>query len=1040
MKQALARELTQALFEDSNEALFLIDMETNCFIDANQIALRLSGRDRQGISGLSAAEILRAQQQDEIESLFDAVKSRVRFHSPDGFELQSCSGSDLDDEFIPVELTLKPLGKSSCALLQLKDTRARRSLEARAALAETELSLVLNTVAAAVWCAERNVDAELPKPAEGLTDWHFRYLSPAMERVAGWPLHFFADGPHKFADIIHPDDRMAVLTERLTFLLSPERFFSIEMRLIGADGTERWVRSDMQATRDAQGRAVRIDGVVTDISRSKRAELSLRESQHWLSRMLETNANGILVLDLAGRISFVNLAAQRLFDLQSNELLDRDWNELPWRCGQHGNQTIQDIAFRTLQSRELSLERRDGTTATVSLSAAPFRDDAGRVTGVVVTLFDLSGRKRADEAIRRSEERYRRLFERNLAGVCRCTLEGQFLEVNPAFAHIFGYDSPDDLLGMSQQDLYFIPEEWPATIEQLKAKSILNNVESRRRRKDGGEIWVLENVAILPEGAASVIEATLVDITERKRAEQTLYCEHALLLSLLNSIPDFIFYKDRDGRYRGCNPAFETYSGLREADIIGRTLADVFMPEMAAALESEDRQIFDTGKPLRLDRLLQTKLGPRSVDVVINPMVDNDGNIIGLLGIGRDITERLRLEEQLRQTGKMEAIGRLAGGVAHDFNNLLTIILGNLSLAQTIMAGNSVCELLADSEQAALRAAELTNQLLGFARRRPLTVQALDLNRSLAETLQLLRRTIDPRVTIDTGPAADLWAVEVDSGQMSQVLINLCLNARDALPEGGQIRIETANVHLTEAQTSRNLDARPGDFVRLSLADNGPGIPLELHARIFEPFFTTKPFGAGTGLGLAVVFGIIRQHQGWIECHSEPGAGARFDIYLPRSNKAAAEPAALPDIVSSSGSETILLVDDEPMIREVGKAILSKQGYGVMLAEDGAVAIDLYRRHQGEIALVLLDLSMPNLSGKEALRLLRGLNPDVRVLVASGYSPDQLKPGELEGVHGFISKPYRSQDLTTAIRAALDQSTHPDESLSHSADLTSGTS
>jgi CheY-like chemotaxis protein len=360
--------------------------------------------------------------------------------------------------------------------------------------------------------------------------------------------------------------------------------------------------------------------------------------------------------------------------------------------------------------------------------------------------------------------------------------------------------------------------------------------------------------------------------------------------------------------------------------------------------------------------------------------------------------------------------------VAHDFNNLLTIILGNLSLAQTTLAGdNNALELLADCTQAAQRAAELTNQLLGFARRHPLAMQAVDLNRCLAETLQLLRRIIDPRVTVETRCAAELWTVEADAGQMGQVLMNLCLNARDALPEGGRIRIETANVHVSLAEANVNIDARAGDFVRVRLADNGPGIPDDVRTRIFEPFFTTKPFGKGTGLGLAVVFGIIRQHQGWIECHSAAGHGTQFDIYLPRSTRPVAAQSPLPEVLPSAGSETILLVDDEPMIRELGRAILGNQGYRVLLAEDGAVAVNTYRQHIESIDLILLDLSMPNMSGKEALRHFRLINPRASVLIASGYSPDQFEPGELEGVLGFIAKPYRAHELSKAVRAALDQ-------------------
>jgi two-component system, cell cycle sensor histidine kinase and response regulator CckA len=1031
MDAAQQAEIVKALFEDASDALFLVERASSRLVEGNEVGWRLVGPEHQALRQLRLHDALVHPRPAEMAALHESLRANRRHYAPDGFELCAARG----EELIPVELIMRPLGDGPCSLLQLKDLRPQRRLQERADLAESELSLVLSTVPAAVWCVERETETPAPKPGDGLVGWRYRYLSALTESVTGWPISFFHDGPHKFAEIVHPDDRVPVLTERAAFLLSPETFFTMELRLIGKDGVERWVRSDMQAVRDAQGRAVRLDGVLIDIRRSKLAELSLRESQHWLTRLLETNTNGILILDLSGRISFVNPAAQTLLGRRAEDLLDLDWNELPWQTSPDRDSNVPDVIYRTLWSCESALVRPDGATITMSLSAAPMRDDAGRVTGVVITLFDLSQRKRAEEALRRSEERYRRLFERNLAGVCRYTLDGRYVDANPAFAHIFGYAAPEQLRDVPAWTLYFDAEDRAGKVQRLVEQGHLNNIESRRRRRDGSEVWTLESLALVTESTGPIIEATLVDITERKRAEQTLSDEHALLLSLLNSIPDLIFFKDRQGLYRGCNPAFVAYSGLTEADIINRTVRDVFPAQLATALEWEDRQVYETGQPLRVDRVVETKMGERSVEMVLNPMIDSNGRIIGLLGVGRDITERRRLEEQLRQAGKMEAIGRLAGGVAHDFNNLLTIILGSLSLAQTAIPPESgALELLKDGEQAAQRAAELTNHLLGFARRQPLAAQALDLNRCVAETLQLLRRTIDPRVTIDVHCAANLWAVEVDGSQMSQVLMNLCLNARDALPEGGRIRIETANHHVTTEQTVGNLDARSGEFVRLTLSDDGPGIPADVRVRIFEPFFTTKPFGKGTGLGLALVFGIVRQHQGWIECHSAAGHGTRFDIYLPRSTKPSLQSPA-PQVLPISGSETILLVDDEPLIRELGRAILGRQGYRVLLAEDGAVGVDVYRRYGDAIDLVLLDLSMPNMSGKEALSELRRLNPNVRVLIASGYSPDQFDPAELDGVLGYISKPYKPPDLIRSIRAALDRSPRSADALPHAGDL-----
>lgn len=1020
-------EFAQALFEDSNDALLVIDVPTARVKAANAEARRLIADPASpSFVDLPLAQLLQTDKLDRIERALAQSESR-RFSQ----------GISIGSPPVPIELTIRPCGPGQ-ALFVCRDLRPLRSLQDRAEAAETELGLLMGAIPAAVWCVERTSFHSPPLSEQAHGDWQFRFLSPSVERVTGWPVSFFLDGPQRFAEIVHPDDRHIVLSEGAAFLVSPNPILSLEMRIVGADGLVRWVRSDIQATRDNQGRASRLDCVLTDIDRPKMAELSLCESQRWLTRLLETSTNGVFILDLAGRITLTNRAAEQITALPADALLDRDWNDLPWAPDSAellpaaGTPFTSDLAFRTLRDGHLKLVRPDGRMVPLSLNAAPLRDDAGRIVGVVVTMTDLSLRRQAEDAVRRSEERYRRLFEKNLAGVCRYTLDGRFLEGNPAYARMFGYGSPDEMRHVPGAALHADPHERSLKLKQLLETGLLTNIESRRRRKDGTEFWVLENVALVDEGGVQSIEATLADINERKRAEQLITREHALLCTLLKSIPDAIFFKDRDGMYLGCNPAFEERVGLREGEIIGRTAAGIFPAAQAREIQEEDARVFATGTLLRLEKHLEYRGGARLEEVLLHPMLDETGAIVGLLGVGRDITERRQIEEQLRQSGKMEGIGRLAGGVAHDFNNLLTIILGNISLLRSILRdADDAADLLADCEKAAQRASELTNQLLGFARRKPLTMQPLDLTRRVAETAQLLRRIINPNIRISIQPQPDLWLIDGDSSHIGQILMNLCLNARDALEStGGRITVETANVAIDDSQRRENVNARSGEFVRLSVADNGTGIIPDIRARIFEPFFTTKPLGKGTGLGLAVVFGIVQQHNGWIDCHSEPGAGTRFDIYFPRSRELARAPTGTPDppVISRRGSETILLVDDEEMIRELGRAILERQGYRVLQADDGISALDAFQRHAGEIDLVILDLTMPNLSGRETFRRLRELDPNVGVLLSSGYSTDEFEPGELDGILGFVPKPYRIEELTAAVRTALDRINPGDES------------
>jgi PAS domain S-box-containing protein len=513
-----------------------------------------------------------------------------------------------------------------------------------------------------------------------------------------------------------------------------------------------------------------------------------------------------------------------------------------------------------------------------------------------------------------------------------------------------------------------------------------------------------------------------------------------------------LFLKDTSFHVVAANPRFCEALGRSELDILGKTDFDLYPAALAEKLRAEDRRVLMEGQRLEVETQTLIRGRMRAVRIIKTPVRDSQNRIIGVLGSFGDVTEQHALEEQLRQAQKMEAIGQLAGGVAHDFNNLLTAILGNLSLLQNNLPPNDPQRPLVEAaERAAWRAANLTRQLLGFSRRTVLHPEPLNANTTVNEVVSFFKRTIDPRIALQTRKTPDLWLVHADPDHMSQVLMNLCLNARDAVqplldavlkrepadkdgsangqtnaersPRTATILLETDNVVLGPAEVAEHVQGRTGEFVRLRVRDNGIGIAPEAQPRIFEPFFTTKGKGKGTGLGLAMVFGIVQQHHGWIECHSVLGQGTCFDIYLPRQLEPVVSSAPrTPQRKPAGGHETILLADDEPLVRNLGRIILESFGYHVLLAGDGQQAIDLYRREHPRIALVILDLTMPRLSGREVLHRLLEINPDVRVLFASGYSAEHLSAEDREHILGFISKPYRPDDFARAVRAALDTS------------------
>ncbi len=767
-----------------------------------------------------------------------------------------------------------------------------------------------------------------------------------------------------------------------------------------------------------------------DLTARKQAEEAVRQSEARKAAILEAALDCLITIDAQSRIVEFNPAAERTFGYRRDEALGQDMCELiiPPR---YRDQHRQGIAHYLATGKgpvlgrrlELPALRADGSEFPVELAIVPIRTgDQAFFTGY---LRDITERKRAEEALRTNEEKYRTLVENLEQCVFLKDRQLRFVAANGPFCRCLGR-AEADILGKS--DLDFYP---PHLAAKYRADDIVVLTEGKRldleeeNVADGQSRIVRVVKTPVKDDSGEVIGVLGIfwDITEAKRAEEALARQRTLLRSLIDSIPDLIFYKNRESVYLGCNASFERYAGRKESELVGKTDLDLFPREVAEFFRQKDREMLAEGKPRRNEEQLQYPDGRKAVvEVLKTPFYDLGGQVQGLIGISRDITDRKQLEEHVQQMGKMEAVGQLAGGVAHDFNNLLTAILGNLSLvSEALPAGDLNRELVAVAEEAAGRAAQLTEQLLSFSRRSILRTEPIDLTETIQETVKLLRRTIDPRITVDVAAASDLWPVEADPVQMQQVLLNLCLNARDAMPRGGQLRLETANVTLTETELHMRLDARPGEFVRLSVIDTGEGIPAEIRSRIFEPFFTTKGPGKGTGLGLAVVFGNIKQHHGWIECASEVHVGTRFDMYLPRSRRSPAVTATPSAAVAQPGCETILVVDDEPTIRHLGKTVLEQLGYRVLVAEGGEQALEIYARAQPRPGLVVLDLTMPRLSGRDTLERLRAIDPDVRVLLSSGYSADAAMLEDDESTVHFIGKPYLPADLAAAVRSALDQ-------------------
>jgi len=826
-----------------------------------------------------------------------------------------------------------------------------------------------------------------------------------------------------WAELTHPEDLAPDVAEFERVMRGETDGYKLDKRFVRKDGTSIHASIDVVAERRPDGTIDRFYATVADITPRKRAEEALRAGSDLLANLAKQVPGVIyqyrMFPDGRSCFPFASEAIWEIYEVTPEQVRD-DAAVVFTRI--HPDDLAEGVRSIQESARTLGMWKWDfrvvlpaqGVRWRSGIARPERLPDGSTLWHGFIT--DVTERQLAQQELLRLNA----AIASSINGIAVADLEGRLTYVNQAFLDLWGHADAREVLGRHATEFWSSPERAADVILALQARGS-DSGEMEAVRTDLAARTFQFNANLFPgaDGRPAGLLASFLDVTDRKVAEADLRLKDQAIASALNGIA----IADAGGTMVYANPAFLRMWGYADvSEVVGRPVVAFADPAAASRL---------------IDLLLvsgewQGELAARRkdgsmFDVVLSANVVRDaaGRVQHMMGSFADVTESKRLQAQLLQSQKMQSVGRLAGGVAHDFNNLLTVMKGYLDLARLQLPADSMlAEDLAEIDRAVDSASALTQQLLAFSRKQIIHPRVLDLNASVSRIHTMLSRLLGEDIELRQTTTPDLGLVRFDPTQVEQILVNLAVNARDAMPNGGQLTLETANVLLDAKYALEHPDAEPGEYVLLAVSDTGTGMSDEVKSHLFEPFFTTKEAGRGTGLGLPMVFGAVTQNKGRIEVYSEPGHGTTFKIYLPRVN-ADETPRISPSTgVLPHGTETIVVVEDEDAIRALAVRVLSGLGYEVLPFRSGVAALRAVSSITERIDLVLTDVIMPEMKGRELADRLRALRPDLRILFASGYTEDVIAhQGVLEPNVDFLAKPYSTATLARRVRAALDRPT-----------------
>ncbi|NTV45619.1 MAG: PAS domain S-box protein [Chlorobiales bacterium] len=1019
-KQKCAEQF-HTLIESTPDAIIVLTGEYISYV--NRAALHLCGADSADqVIGLSFIDRVHPSMRSVIQSIIHRVADEQQRVSP----LEHI-GIRLDGTEVPIEISAVPIayeGKNG-VMIFIKDITERKWNEKALQESEAMYRSILKA----------SPDSNTITDLEG----HIRMVSHAALKIFGHTQEEEVLG-HSIFEHTAPEDLEQLRTDIAHVyqgvFTGPREYHGLRV-----DGSVFVIESNAEVIRDTAGAPTGIVIITRDISERKRAEVALRDSEALYRSILKASPDSITIIGLDGRIRMASPSALKMFGhTQEEEALGRSILEYvtPEFREQVQSQILLVYQGSFTGPNEYRAIRTDGSVIDVEANGEVIRDAAGAPTGIVIITRDISERKSVEDALRESEQNYREIFNATSEAIfLHDAVTGRMLDANDATVKMYGYDSKAEVQRRNIGDLS--SNEQPYTLAEavrcirLAVEECPQVFEWHARKKNGDLFWVEVSLRSTQIGGKGRILAVVRDISERKRAEKALRESERNYREIFNATNEAIFLHDAvTGSVLDVNDTSMRLFGyeLKEEILTARPgelslskppyTGEERLHRIQMAVE-HGPQIFEWHARKKNGDLFWVEVSLHSTQI------GGKGRVLAVI---HDITERKRAEEEkeklqieLAHAQKMESIGRLAGGVAHDFNNMLSVIIGYSELAMLNMnPSEPLYTNLNEILSTAKRSAEVTRKLLTFARKQLISPRSINLNETVAITFKTLRRLIGENIDLAWQQDEKLWSVKMDPVQVDQILVNLCLNSRDAIEGVGKISIKTDNMIIDQAFCDTHEGSVPGEFVVLTVSDDGTGMDKETLEHIFEPFFTTKEFGQGTGMGMATVYGIVKQNNGFIDVFSEPGKGTTVTVFLPRNESLTAKTRTEDTKkISVSQGETVLIVEDEESILKTLKIMLKQLGYTTLSANLPSKALCLVKEYHSKIDLLITDVIMPEMNGRELADQLHAAYPDMKIMFMSGYTADTIANWGIlqEDVH-FLQKPFTMKDLACKIREVLE--------------------